>query len=101
MIKKTFEMVFGTASARTLKRYRPMLDRINALDAEIKALPDEAFPKRTAELRVAVQERIAAIDVPTNDDEFREKRKEAEIEVLNDFLPEAFALCREAGRRSI
>ena len=101
MIKKTFEMIFGTASERTLKRYRPLLERITALDEEIKAWPDEAFPKRTAELRAAVQERIAAIDIPTNDDEFREKRKEAEIEVLNEFLPEAFAMCREAGRRAI
>ena len=101
MIKKTFEMVFGTASERTLKRYRPMLERINALDEKIRALPDDAFPKRTEELRALVKERIDAIDIPMNDDEFREKRKEAEIEVLNDFLPEAFALCREAGRRSI
>jgi preprotein translocase subunit SecA len=101
MIKKTFEKVFGTASERTLKRYRPMLERINALDETIKAMPDDAFPKRTAELRELVAERFAAIDIPTNDDEFREKRKEAEIEALNEFLPEAFALCREAGRRSI
>jgi preprotein translocase subunit SecA len=101
MIKKTFEMVFGTASERTLKRYRPMLDRINALDEKIKALADAEFPKRTEELRKLVAERFETIDIPTNDDEFREKRKAAEIEALDEFLPEAFALCREAGRRSI
>jgi preprotein translocase subunit SecA len=101
MIKRTFEMVFGTASERTLKRYRPMLDRINALDEEIKAMPDADFPKRTEELRKLVAERFSEITVPTNDDEFREKRKEAEIEALDEFLPEAFALCREAGRRAI
>jgi len=101
MIKKTFEMFFGTPSQRTLKRYRPMLERINALDETIKTWPDEAFPKRTAELRAEIQERIAACDIPTNDDEFREKRKEAEIEILNEYLAEAFAMCREAGRRTI
>src|SRR3569832_1388246 len=101
MIKKTFEKIFGSASQRTLKRYRPMLDKINALDATVKAWPDDAFTKRTAELRKEIQERIAACDIPTNDDEFREKRKEAEIEILNDYLPEAFAMCREAGRRAI
>ncbi|HXT02227.1 MAG TPA: preprotein translocase subunit SecA [Elusimicrobiota bacterium] len=101
MIKKTFEKIFGSASQRTLKRYRPMLEKINALDETVKAWPDEAFPKRTAELRAEIQERIAACDIPTNDDEYREKRKEAEIEILNDYLPEAFAMCREAGRRAI
>ncbi|HEX4047670.1 MAG TPA: preprotein translocase subunit SecA, partial [Elusimicrobiota bacterium] len=101
MIKKMFEMVVGTASERTLKRYRPMLERINALEEEAKARPDEAFPKRTAELMALVAERFETIGIPTDDDEYREKRKEAEIEVLNEFLPEAFALCREAARRSI
>jgi preprotein translocase subunit SecA len=101
MIKKTFELIFGTASERTLKRYQPMLDRINALDEEIKALADADFPKRTAELKALVAERFATIDIPTDDDEFREKRKEAEIAALDEFLPEAFALCREAGRRAI
>ncbi len=101
MIKKTFEMVFGTASERTLKRYRPMLERISALDEKIKAMADADFPKRTAELKALVAERFETIHVPLNDDDVREKRKEAEIEILNEFLPEAFAMCREAGRRSI
>jgi preprotein translocase subunit SecA len=101
MIKKTFEMVFGTASERTLKRYRPMLDKINALEAGIKALPDAEFPLRTAALRTRVAARFALITVPLGDDDVREKRKEAEIEALNEVMPEAFALCREAARRAI
>src|SRR5580658_530902 len=101
MIKKTFEMIFGTASERTLKRYRPMLDRINAADEEAKALADADFPKRTAELKALVAERFELIHIPTDDDEYREKRKEAEIAALDEFLPEAFALCREAARRAI
>ncbi len=101
MIKKTFEMVFGTASERTLKRYRPMLERINAFEPEIKALADADFPPRTAALKTRVAELFARIEIPFDDDDVREKRKEAEIEALNEVMPEAFALCREAARRAI
>jgi preprotein translocase subunit SecA len=101
MIKKTFEMVFGTASERTLKRYKPLLDKINALDEETKALSDADFPLRTEALRARVAELFETIDIPFDDEDQREKRKEAEIDALNVVLPEAFALCREAAKRSI
>ena len=51
MIQKAFEAVFGTSSERWLKRYEPSLARINELDAEVRALPDSAFPEKTAELK--------------------------------------------------
>jgi len=101
MIKRAFEAVFGTASARTLKRYRPALEKINALEAEIKALPDDEFPRRTEALRKRVAELFSAISVPADDEDKREERKKAETASLDVVLPEAFALCREAARRSI
>jgi len=101
MIKKTFEMVFGTASERTLKKYRPMLEKINALEPEIKALADSDFPARTETLKARVAELFAAIPIPFDDEDRREQRKEAEIDAFNAVLPEAFALCREAARRAI
>ena len=101
MIKKAFDAVFGTASERTLKRYRPMLEKISELDEQIKALADADFPVRTAALKVRVAELFATIDVPEGDEDVREPRKQAEIEALDVVLPEAFALCREAARRAI
>ncbi|OGS41143.1 MAG: preprotein translocase subunit SecA [Elusimicrobia bacterium RIFOXYD12_FULL_66_9] len=101
MIKKLFEMIFGTASERMLKIHRPVLDQINALEEGVKALPDEEFPRRTAALKALVAERFAAIDISENEEHLRDARKEREIEILNEFLPEAFALCREAARRAI
>jgi preprotein translocase subunit SecA len=101
MIKKTFEMVFGTSSARKLKRFRPTIDKINALEAEIKALPDEEFPRRTESLKARVAELFATISVGEDDEDKRDERKKAETEALDVVLPEAFALCREAARRSI
>ncbi len=101
MIKALFEKIFGTPSERTLKRFAPMLDKCNAFEAEIQALPDADFPLRTAALKVRVAELFSRITVPENDDDKREERKQAEIAALNEVLPEAFALCREAARRSI
>ncbi|MBI3288168.1 MAG: preprotein translocase subunit SecA, partial [Elusimicrobia bacterium] len=101
MIKTIFEKVFGTPSERTLKRFRPMLDKSNAFEAEIKALGDADFPLRTAALKERVAKLFSFIDVPVDDEDRREDRKKAEIEALNEVLPEAFALCREAARRSI
>jgi preprotein translocase subunit SecA len=101
MIKALFEKAFGTPSERTLKRFAPMLAKCNQFEAEVKALADGDFPARTEALKARVAELFAAITVPANDDDQREPRKQAEIAALNEVLPEAFALCREAARRSI
>ena len=94
-------MMFGTASERTLKRYRPLLEKTIALEPEIQALADADFPKRTEALKARVQELFAAIEFDADDEDCREERKKAETEALDALLPEAFALCREAARRSI
>jgi preprotein translocase SecA subunit len=72
--------VFGSANERTLKGLWPIVRDINGLEAEVEKLPAEVFPEKTAELRA----RLA-------DDK----------ESLDDVLPEAFALVREASRRTI
>ncbi|MEK7388184.1 MAG: preprotein translocase subunit SecA [Elusimicrobiota bacterium] len=101
MIQAIFNKIFGSPSERTLKRYRPLLDRCNALEDEVKALSEADFPQRTAVLRERVAKIFSFIDVPEHDEDRRAERKKAEIEALNEVLPEAFALCREAARRSI
>ena len=100
-MKAIFEKIFGTPSERTLKRFRPLLDKANALEPEIKALSDGDFPARTAALRARVAELFSRIEIGEHDSDRRDERKDAEIAALNEVLPEAFALCREAARRSI
>ena len=97
MIKRLFEAVFGTSSERTLKKYKPILDRVNALEPEIKALPDSEFPIRTQTYKARLRESLAALaaDLP------EEERKKAWQDALDEILPEAFALAREASRRTI
>ena len=71
--------VIGTKNERELKRLSEKLQAINALEGEMERLPDAEFPVRTEKF----------------------KKRLAEGETLDDLLAEAFALCREAGRRTL
>ncbi|MEK7743568.1 MAG: hypothetical protein AAB578_04200, partial [Elusimicrobiota bacterium] len=93
MIDKLVYKLIGTPSERRIKKLQPMLERMNALEAEVQALPPEAFPAKTAELRERVKESLS--DMPQGlEKEERVKRVNAALE---EVLPEAFALTREAS----
>jgi preprotein translocase subunit SecA len=77
MIGKILTKVFGSSNDRYLKQLRPLVTRINSLEEEITALDDGALAARTVEF----------------------KERLAKGESLDDLLPEAFAVVREAGRR--
>jgi preprotein translocase subunit SecA len=69
--------VVGTQNERELKRLRPIVSQVNALEPAINELSDEQLRAKTAEF----------------------KQRLANGETLDDLLPEAFAVVREAGRR--
>ncbi|HXF81455.1 MAG TPA: preprotein translocase subunit SecA, partial [bacterium] len=71
--------LFGDPTAREVRRLQPLADAVNALDAEYRALSDDALQAKTAQFK----ERLAA------------------GATLDDLLPEAFAAVREAARRTI
>jgi preprotein translocase subunit SecA len=77
IIDKAIAKVFGTANERELKRLVPVVAVINALESSIQALSEEQLRAKTVELRERVKQG----------------------ETLDDLLPEAFAVVREAGRR--
>jgi preprotein translocase subunit SecA len=79
IIDKALAKVFGTANERDLKRMMPVVAQINSLEGGIKPLSDEQLRAKTA----AFRERVAG------------------GESLDDLLPEAFAVVREAGRRTL
>ncbi|HEY9834316.1 MAG TPA: preprotein translocase subunit SecA, partial [Stenomitos sp.] len=76
--------VLGDPNARKLKKYQPYVVDVNVLEDEIQALSDDQLKGKTAEF----QQKLAKA---TSD---RER-----AEVLDELLPEAFAVVREAGRR--
>ncbi len=77
MLNTLLTKIIGTKNDRELKRIQPIVARINELEAGVKPLSDEALRGKTAEFR----ERLA------------------KGESLDDLLPEAFAVVREAGWR--
>jgi preprotein translocase subunit SecA len=92
LIGKLAAKVFGTSNERELKRIRPLVEEINALEPEIQKLSDEQLRGKTDEFRQRIRERLEGIE---DDAERIETRKQ----VLNEILPEAFAVAREAGKR--
>src|SRR5262245_597363 len=77
MINALLTKIVGSKNERTLKRLRPVVDRINALEPAVSALSD-------AELRAKKDEFRARLDAGAT---------------LDELLPEAFAVVREAGKR--
>ena len=73
------KMILGTKNARELKKLKPIVAEINRIEAEYQAknFTDEDFPRMTAEF----------------------KKRVAGGESLDDILPEAFAVVREAAKR--
>ena len=71
------EKVFGTHSERELKRINKIVDKIEALRPSMQALSDEELRGKTAEF----------------------KKRYEDGETLDELLPEAFAVVREAGKR--
>jgi len=76
--------LFGDPNARKLKKLQPLITEINLLEEEISALSDEELRNKTVEF----QEQLKTAQ---NDRE--------QNEILDDLLPEAFAVVREAGKR--
>ena len=79
MIGTIARRIFGSANERYVRRLYAQVTAINALEPEMQKLDDSDFPHRTEQL----------------------KQRLAEGATLDDLLPEAFALCREAGRRTL
>lgn len=77
MITQTLKMIFGSRNDRLLKTYSKSVAQIAALEPSIQALSDEALRAKTEEFKQRLQQG----------------------QTLDDILPEAFAVVREAGKR--
>jgi len=89
---------FGTRNERRLKKLRPLLQKINALEPTTRALSDEQLKGKTAEFRQRFSQEVERkLGGRSNVDE--KTRILTENEVLDELLPEAFAVVREAAIR--
>src|SRR3989338_4708234 len=71
--------IFGDANEKFLKSLQPKIDDINSLEKQFKGLSDNDLKKKTGELKQQIKDGKS----------------------LDDVLPEAFSLVREAGKRSL
>jgi preprotein translocase subunit SecA len=115
LINQLLGKVFGTKNERVIKSLMPNVQAINALEPEIQKLSDAELRAKTDEFRQRIQERLAKVTKepaleasepesggdPDFDRQKRFEKQEYEAlqEALEDVLPEAFAVVREAGRR--
>ncbi len=79
MLPKFLTQIFGSRNERLLKTYRRTVEKINSLEGGLEALSDAELAAKTVHFR----ERIA------------------QGQTLDDLLPEAFAVVREAGKRTL
>jgi preprotein translocase subunit SecA len=79
MLQKVLNSVFGSRNDRVIKQSLPVVERVNSLEPAFQGLSDEQLRAKTDEFR----KRLAA------------------GETLDDILPEAFAACREAAKRTL
>jgi len=79
MIQKILHAIIGTKSERDVKRMQPTVERINSLEPDLQKLSDIQLRAKTQEF----------------------KQRLSQGETLNDLLPEAFAVAREATKRTL
>ena len=115
-----FKKIFGTKAERDLKQLRPMLDKVLAAYETIDKLDNDQLRAKCDELKAKIQEAIAAdekriaeikleieTDIPldrkeklaTESDKLIKKVDETIETVLNEILPEAFAIMKSTARR--
>ncbi|MES2216244.1 MAG: preprotein translocase subunit SecA [Patescibacteria group bacterium] len=82
-----FSKLFTPSHTRNPKQFEPNVVKINALEEQVRALSDEQLKSKTTEFKDKLK---------TADGD-----KEKENKILEDILPEAFAVVREASRRTL
>jgi preprotein translocase subunit SecA len=90
---KALTKVFGSSNERFLKSIRPTIALINEFEPQVQKLSDEQMRERTAFFKAQIADAVK--DARDKDD-----RRYREQEALSEILPEAFALVREASKRT-
>ncbi len=94
MINNALAKVFGTSNERAVKRLLPTLAKISGYEDALHALPDAELKAKTTEFKARIAQALAGLTDP-------EQIVATEKAALDDILPEAFAVVREAGRRVV
>jgi preprotein translocase subunit SecA len=94
MFKNIMQALGGDPHKREIQKITPVIEEINSFEAEFEKLSDDALRAKTDDFRRRVADAIEGIEDP-------KARNKAEQDELDRILPEAFAVVREASKRTI
>ncbi len=115
MLKFITQKIIGSQNERELKRFKPVVEKINGFEPQIQQLSDGQLKTKTDEFKQRLAEKSKAyeqdlLDLETQikeatsnaeKDRLKLRLKAMRNELFTDILPEAFACVREAGRRTV
>src|SRR5438093_7222636 len=105
MISKVLTTIFGSKHEREVNRMLPRVEQISSLEPEVSKLSDDELRGKTTEFRERLRPVVEVLDatkkeVPRDDNAVKGAQTDLQ-EALDDLLPEAFAVCREAAKRTL
>jgi preprotein translocase subunit SecA len=107
MLQKFFKIISGDSNKKILDKIYPIVDQINNFESELEKLSDNDLKQKTFFFKEKISNKLNSVafekfikdDVPRMPGQIRTSHDKALAEVLEEILPEAFAVCREASRR--
>lgn len=94
MLKNFVKLFSGDPTKKTVDQYRPLVEQVNALEAQFVSLSDDALRAKTDEFKQRVAQALQGMEDET-------AKRKAEQNALDELMPEAFAAVREASKRTI
>ncbi len=115
MINYILKKIIGTQNERALKPLRPVVEIINSFEPEISKLSDAALRAKTDEFRAKIsgqykdykdrlnelEEDFKTSTSPDEKEKMKRRLRDLKNKIFEDILPEAFAVVREAAKRTI
>ncbi len=98
MIGKILSTIIGTQNDRELKKFKPNVELINSFEADVSKFSDAQLRAKTDEFRARIKEKLKVYNFSELE---KDQRRKIEMEALDEILPEAFAVVRETGKRTI
>ena len=96
MLKNFVKIFGGDPNKKTIEQFSSVAQQINSLEPQFEALSDEALRAKTDEFRARIAELVGNVEGLDEKEQFK-----AQQDALEEILPEAFAVVREASKRTI
>lgn len=96
MLKNFVKIFGGDPHKKTIEQFRSIAERINSLEPQFEKLSDDALRAKTDEFRARIAESVGNLEGLEEKQQFQ-----AYQDALDEILPEAFAVVREASKRTL